>query len=420
MTDTKALAPRAEVSPALAHVDDEYLRQLYMMYRKPDLPQEHPGQPTKGELAIFAQYCVAQGADPFAKDIVFCKDKKGGKIHYQITIDGLRGRSETTGEYLGRLGPYWCDKNGKWFDFWIWDYPPVAARVGILRKGQDQPVWGFARFGSYCSETPPAWSNWAKMPEVMIAKCAEGQAHRAAFPKKNSKLYLQEEMAEIIDAEITEENSAPAKPPVKKFGSPVITPELAEKFSVQEAQAPTVEAEELPAAEVQPTETTEAFTEGEYQIEDLSSQEPPKGHATTKSTAKTAQPDSPSASAAGSAVNSAAPVDNGDGNEADEHFETIRKATGLFGGRILEAVREQVEEPEPAPFNLDPENDNEAAPDAYVQEAWVAWQKVYGRGTESRDKLISIGVKTLQGQPPNKYPRLMLEHLNSLTQEANF
>jgi len=376
VTDTKALARQdAPLSAALAQVDDEYLRQLYMMYRKADLHQDHPAQPTKGELAIFAQYCVAQGADPFAKDIVFCKDKKGAKIHYQITIDGLRGRSETTGEYLGRLGPYWCDKNGKWFDYWIWDHPPVAARVGILRKGQDQPVWGFARFASYCSEPPQAWSNWAKMPEVMIAKCAEGQAHRAAFPKKNSKLYLAEEMAEIL-AEIVDENPSPPKAPVKKFGSPVVTPELAEKFSIEQAQTPTVEQEELFSAD----ETTEIVEPEQQQQQEERS------------------PDA----------------------ATDEEFDLIRKASGLFGGRVLEAVRKQAEEPEPAPFNLDPEDDDEPAADAYVQEAWTAWEKVYGRGPDSRDKLIEIGVKTLQGTPPKKYPRLMLEHLNSLTQEENF
>lgn len=355
---------------SLAEVDPNYLRQLFVMFKHHDLPIDHPMQPTQSELSIFAQYCAANGHDPLGKEIYFIKDKKKGKIHYQVSIDGLRGRSESSGEFLGRVGPMWIDKNGNWHDFWILDEAPAGCKVGILRKGYSEPVWGFARFASYC-QSRESWSNWGKMPEVMIAKCAEAQAHRAAFPKNCAKLYVAEEMAEIVESEVLAEIKP--KAPVKKFGSPVVTPELAEKSSVQ---GPTQEPAE-PVTEEQPEEDPADY---EYQPEEERS------------------PDA----------------------ATDEEFETIRRATGLFGGRILEAVRKEVEEPTEIPFSLDPLDDNEEASDAYVQEAWSRWEKVYGRGVESRDKLISIGVKTLQGKPPKKYPRLMLEHLNALTQEAKF
>lgn len=61
--------------------------------------------------------------------------------------------------------------------------------------------------------------------------------------------------------------------------------------------------------------------------------EPPKGNATSRSTAKTVEPDSRSASAAGKGASSAAPADNTDG-----HDSLVKKAQGLFGGRILDAA----------------------------------------------------------------------------------
>lgn len=111
----------------------------------------------------------------------------------------------------------------------------------------------------------------------------------------------------------------------------------------------------------------------------------------------------------------------------------VKKAAGLFGGRLIDAA-EGVQEippdhkgtdatvdPEFSPASeFDPENDNEPATDQEVKEAWREWGKVYGNGPEARDKLISIGVKTLQGNPPKKSLRLMREHINGLSQQAGF
>jgi hypothetical protein len=50
-------------------------------------------------------------------------------------------------------------------------------------------MWGVARFASYAGD-----NLWRKMPEVMIAKCAEALAIRKAFPDDVSGLYTTEEM----------------------------------------------------------------------------------------------------------------------------------------------------------------------------------------------------------------------------------
>ena len=69
----------------------------------------------------------------------------------------------------------------------------MAAKVGILRKDFQQPVWGVAKFSSYAQKSP----FWSKMPEVMLAKCAEAIARRVAFPNDLSGIYAPEEVIEV-------------------------------------------------------------------------------------------------------------------------------------------------------------------------------------------------------------------------------
>lgn len=369
-----ATAP-AKKELALAEVDNAYLQQLYLMFRDASLPADAPKQPTKHELTIFAQYCAANGLDPLGKDIYFIKDKKG-KVHYQISIDGLRGRSESSGEYLGRLGPLWVDKAGIWHDHWIWEEAPMGCKVGILRRGYTEPTWGFARFASYC-QSKESWSNWGKMPEVMIAKCAEAQAHRAAFPKNCARLYVAEEMMEVVEGMVVEE--LPSKPlNTKKFGSPVIDEAEAKAISVAPESEPATEDEKAAALKRIQTTMNGTPTKPEPEPE-------------------------PSPDAA-----------------TDEEFEHIKRATGLFGGQIIEKVRNAVEEPAAEEFA--PEDDGEFATVQEIEEVWPRLVAKYGRSQELWDKLVSLGIPTLKkGQATRRSCRLAREHLNDLAaQEVGF
>lgn len=180
---------------------------------------------TDSELSLFGKVCAQTGLSPFARQIfpvsreVWNKEKKcvEKKWSFQTSVDGFRLVAQRSGEYEGQTAAQWCGEDGVWKDVWFSDKFPKAARVGVYRKNFREPLYAIAVWDSYVQTYEKngkieVGNMWRKMPELMIAKCAECLALRKAFPQELSGLYSQEEMAQSEEVSVAQESPGTRSP----------------------------------------------------------------------------------------------------------------------------------------------------------------------------------------------------------------
>lgn len=151
-----------------------------------------------GVAEAFLQVVRRTGLDPFAKQVYAIPF--GGKYQIIVGIDGFRLIAQRSAQYAGQTPIQWLradgSDEGRWVSAWVpalWggapDEKPLAARVGIIRKGFAEPlvtVVTWAEFGG-------RGGNWQNRPAHMLAIRAESHGLRRAFPNDLGGLYTPED-----------------------------------------------------------------------------------------------------------------------------------------------------------------------------------------------------------------------------------
>lgn len=155
---------------------------------------------TDDELQLFLHVAKRTGLDPMARQIHMVKrwNQKAGRevASIQTGIDGYRLIADRTGKLAGISDAE--------FDTESADHPGKATVT--VKKLIDGAPWDFtasARWEEYVQlgkEKQPS-GLWAKMPYLMLGKCAESLALRKAFPADLSGIYTTEEMGEADNPE---------------------------------------------------------------------------------------------------------------------------------------------------------------------------------------------------------------------------
>lgn len=167
------------------------------------------------EFEVFLMACMKTKLDPFMRQIYAVKRKGkrpdgtwGETMTIQTGIDGYRLIAERTDRYApGQEPTYTYDPQGK-----------LLSATAYVKKMTADGTWHLVSASAYLDEyiqthvdkqsglTKPT-GMWANMPRTMLAKCAESQALRKAFPAEMSGVYTKEEMQQ---AETEVINVAPA------------------------------------------------------------------------------------------------------------------------------------------------------------------------------------------------------------------
>jgi len=185
---------------------------------------------TAEECSVLLEIARARRLNPLLRQIHFVKrwDNKQNRHVWsaQISIDGMRAVAQRTGRYNGQDEPEFGPKNQRGFPEW--------AKVRVYRKDWDRPAVGVAYWAEYVqtSQGGQPTKFWADMPFNQLAKCAESQALRKAFPEDCGGLYTDTEMEQSTHPSVHDAREEPRREAITVHGKdsdepPLVDPQAA-------------------------------------------------------------------------------------------------------------------------------------------------------------------------------------------------
>jgi phage recombination protein Bet len=149
--------------------------------REKMIRDNYVGQAPAEMIDAYIHMCKHRGLSPEEKQVYLIK--RGDKWSIETSIDGYRAIADRTGLYAGGDAPVFTyDDKGQL----------ESATVTVYKMVQG--VRCAFTSTAYIAEFKTSGPTWSKMPRVMLAKCAESQALRRAFPVQTGGIYTADEM----------------------------------------------------------------------------------------------------------------------------------------------------------------------------------------------------------------------------------
>lgn len=164
------------------------------------------------EFPMFMDFARSVGLNPLSDTImprlIDAHDPQNRRVSFYIKIAGLRSMADRTGQYLAgseeaRITRRTTAKNEASNPLGI-----IKATVKIKRLmgGEWHEVIGKANWDEFAPIVDGVLAKdsfWRKMPEHMIAKCAEAEALRRAFPAVFANTYEEAEYDRIAASQVS-------------------------------------------------------------------------------------------------------------------------------------------------------------------------------------------------------------------------
>lgn len=146
------------------------------------IKQDITGNPSKKDLDKFKAICKKSKLNPLTRQIYLVP--RGGTFTPQTSIEGFRVIAERTGRYAPGKDPYYTydAKNN------------LTKATAYVKKMTADGTWHEVSACAHMNEYKSSGPFWNNKPHIMLAKCAESQALRRAFPDECAGLYTKEEM----------------------------------------------------------------------------------------------------------------------------------------------------------------------------------------------------------------------------------